>query len=62
MSKELKKGINKQEQILEITLKLKVPSIIVNSFTKDFVSRIHKYLLRHATTVYAVDSKIYDVQ
>lgn len=45
--------------ILEVTLKFKVPTGKASSFTKDFVSRIHKYLLKNAVTVYQVDTKIY---
>lgn len=51
---------DKDCDILEITMKFKVPKIISKSFLEDFKKRIHKYLAKHAVTVYAVDSKTYD--
>lgn len=44
--------------ILHVTLKFRIPKRLAPSFVQELVSKMHKYLLKNAITVYAVDTKI----
>ncbi|CAM0027344.1 hypothetical protein VPHD530_0007 [Vibrio phage D530] len=43
---------------LALTLEFDVPDASASTFLQLLVARMHKYLAKHAVTVYRVDSKI----
>lgn len=45
--------------ILDVRLKFRIPKSLSQTFVKELVAKMHKYLTKNAITVYAVDTKIY---
>lgn len=45
-------------KLLKVTMVFKVPDSIATSFAKELVSKMHKYLAKHAVVVHAVDTEI----